>query len=231
MLKKFLFLVFMGTSVSAFATDTAVREYQENEVQFCSYNKEWRCNLYDKPITGVLKIKNSKGGIYSTTEYKFGKEDGAIKYYYEDGTLQMEAYAKDGKPEGSSKYYYENGKIYQEENYINGKRNGIFKTYNEDGGLASEVLFKDDVMEFTKRYNENGRLITEMLFKGGAPENLKEYYEDGKLDKEVKFKDWQAVSGVLYDPQGEKMEMTKDYLKSYTEFASFLLFMTGRNKI
>ena len=120
---------------------------------------------------------------------------GIVKSYYDNGNLGGEVNYKDGKLEGLEKRYYENGNLEVERNYKDGKKEGLYKEYYENGNLEAEVNLKDGKLEGLSKI----------------------YYENGNLEKEVNFKDGKAVSGYMYDIDGEKKEMTNAHLHNMTK--------------
>ena len=121
----------------------------------------------------------------------------------------------EGEPiTGIVKSYYYNGNLREEVNFKNGKQEGLSKAYYKNGNLKAEGNFKDGKLEgLSKFYYDNGNLKEEVNFKDGKLEGLgKEYYNNGNLESEVNYKDGKAVSGYMYDIDGEKKEMTNAHL-------------------
>ena len=137
----------------------------------------------------------SQNAIFMFCDLEGEPITGVVKSYYENGNLEAEGNFKDGKLEGLGKEYYENGNLKGEKNYKDGKLEGLSKAYYDNGNLKAEVNFKDD-----------------------KPEGLfKVYYENGNLGVEINFKDGKAVSGYMYDIDGEKKEMTNAHLHNMTK--------------
>lgn len=100
------------------------------------------------------------------------------------------------------------------------------KEYNgnevKDCSQNAIVMFCDlegePITGVVKGYYENGNLRAEGNFKDGKLEGLgKSYYDNGNLKAEVNFKDGKAVSGYMYDIDGEKKEMTNAHLHNMTK--------------
>ena len=100
------------------------------------------------------------------------------------------------------------------------------KEYNgnevKDCSQNAIVMFCDlegePITGVVKGYYENGNLKEEVNFKGDKQEGLgKSYYDNGNLKAEVNFKDGKAVSGYMYDIDGEKKEMTNAHLHNMTK--------------
>ena len=191
-MKKLIITLFV--LITSFTANA--KEYNGNEVKDCSQNAIFMfCDLEGEPITGVVKSYYENGNLEAEGNFKDGKQEGLGKSYYDNGNLEAEGNFKDGKLEGLGKEYYENGNLKGEKNFKDGKLEGLSKAYYDNGNLKAEVNFKDD-----------------------KPEGLfKVYYENGNLGVEINFKDGKAVSGYMYDIDGEKKEMTNAHLHNMTK--------------
>ena len=89
------------------------------------------------------------------------EKDGLHQRYYEDGTLESEAYCINKKVNGSYKIYHKNGKLKIEAYYKDEKRDGPYKEYYENGHLKYLMSFKDGMMGIWRFYDETGTLIGE----------------------------------------------------------------------
>ncbi len=98
--------------------------------------------------------------------------------------------------------------------YKDGVLEGLAKTYYENGNLKAELPYKDGVLEgLAKTYYENGNLAGEESYKNGKCEELaKTYYENGSLQAEANCSQGKAVSGYLYDWEGNRTKMTNAHL-------------------
>jgi antitoxin component YwqK of YwqJK toxin-antitoxin module len=96
--------------------------------------------------------------------YKKGKLDGEVTYYYKNGKIEIEKNYINGKLEGKWISYSENGYKKLEENY---KKNKLIKSYREDKGIydcynyAEEEKFREementfDIQEFNYYANQH----------------------------------------------------------------------------
>ena len=130
MKKSIILFLILSISLSANAA-----EYTSKNTRPCPQNKALVCSLKNKPITGVLN------GYY---------------YGLDDGTLRFEVNYKAGKKEGLVKFYFGNRNLAAEANYKNGKLDGLRKTYYQNGRLKSKIVFKEGKAISGFIYNEYG---------------------------------------------------------------------------
>ncbi len=76
-----------------------------------------------------------------------GKLHGENKWFYEDGTLQLQANYNMGVLDGVFIRYHENGKKELEEHFENGLREGSSNTYYPNGNIKTEAIFKQDTLQ------------------------------------------------------------------------------------
>ena len=95
---------------------------------------------------------------------------------------------------------------------ITGEVRGIVNL--NDNSMTVELPYKDGVLEgLAKTYYENGNLKAELPYKDGVLEGLaKTYYENGSLQAEANCSQGKAVSGYLYDWEGNRTKMTNAHL-------------------
>ena len=150
--------------------------------------------LYDKktnmPITGIYQEYSQDGNLVREIPYKNGKREGLAKTYYGNGNLWIEGPYKNGKAEGLVKWYYKNGKVWREDPYKNGKFEGVVKEYYENGNLENETPYKNGKREGVDKW----------------------YYKNGNLEREINYSQGKAVSGYLYDWEGNRTKMTNAHL-------------------
>ncbi len=154
MKKSIILFLILSISLSANAA-----EYTNENTQPCPQNKELVCSLKNKPITGVLNgyyYGLDDGTLRFEVNYKAGKKEGLVKFYFGNRNLAAEANYKNGKLDGLRKMYYGNGNLQTEENYKNGKLDGLRKTYYQNGRLKSKIVFKEGKVISGFIYNEYG---------------------------------------------------------------------------
>ncbi|MEA2000176.1 MAG: toxin-antitoxin system YwqK family antitoxin [Euryarchaeota archaeon] len=129
-----------------------------------------------------------------------GKVHGVSKWWYEDGTLEIEGNYKDGKFHGVSKWWYEDGTLKEECNYKDGKRHGVSKWWYRDGTLKEECNYKDGKFHgVCKRWYEDGTLEEDNYKDGKRHGVCKEWSANGKLLWECNYEEGNCVSCVHGD--------------------------------
>ena len=151
MKKSIILFLILSISLSANA-----EEYTKKNTRPCPQDKELVCSLKNKPITGVLNgyYYGSDGALRFEANYKAGKREGLVKFYYQNGNLESEENYENGKLVGLRKTYYSNGILDSEANYKAGKKEGLVKTYYQNGALSEEFIFKEGKAISGSIYNE-----------------------------------------------------------------------------
>ncbi len=86
-------------------------------------------------------------------------QNGIIKTYYPNGTVESRVSFIEGVLEGSSFWYFENGNKKTEKVYLDGKLDGIIKEYYASGLLKKETHFANGILDgIEKFYYDNGSL-------------------------------------------------------------------------
>lgn len=86
-------------------------------------------------------------------------QNGIVKTYYPDGSVQSEISYVNDVLDGNAVWYYPNGQLKLEKNYDKGILNGWVKEYYESGLLKEEYFVKNGFKDGThKIYNDNGAL-------------------------------------------------------------------------
>lgn len=144
--------------------------------------------------TKTEKTYYPDGNIQSSIQYRFGKENGIAKYYFDiPNTLEIEMEMRHGKRNGEFHRYFKNGLLdtycqyvndsiegveinylangnkMQEFTYTRGKKNGPHKAYHLSGEIKIEGNFKNDLFDGDwTYYDERGVLVGEGSFKEGT---------------------------------------------------------------
>lgn len=109
-----------------------------------------------------------------------------------DGKRKETRYER-GMPSGMEKTFYPSGKVFSSIPYKRGKKSGIAKTYYENGQLWFDSVYVDGMKVGTERV----------------------FYEDGNLKGKVEYKSDKAISGVIFDKDGNKIRnMTRADFKN-----------------
>lgn len=109
-------------------------------------------------------------------------QNGIVKSYYADGTVQSEASYVNDVLDGSYITYYSNGKVKAEKNYSQGILDGYVREYYENGVMKEEYLVK-------------------LGIKDGS---YKTYFENGQLKELINYSDGILTSRQSFDSQNEK---------------------------
>lgn len=155
-----------------------------------------------------LQTIYEEGHLITQYEFKEGKREGKVYFYYPEESLQSEYSAKDGVKHGEEWVYYENQNDKQNIthpkicfNWYEGKLQGRVKTWYSSGVLESEK----------EMYNNKKNGPSSAWYKNGSV-MLIEDYENDQLVKGLYMKKGEkaAVSSIengegvatLYDPEG-----------------------------
>ena len=157
------------------------------------------------------------------------------KEYYADGKVQATYSCNDlGVLDGAVRYYYPNGTIFMEETYRNNMQVGAWKlygpngrlrfagtsaepgvdgmvtvyVYNNDGGLQRQEGWKNSRLNgIYREYYKSGALQCEGSYQDGRREGIfRGYYESGKIKTEKNIKNGRVVSEACYGEQGNKTQ-------------------------
>ncbi|MFA5806153.1 MAG: TonB family protein [Melioribacteraceae bacterium] len=86
-------------------------------------------------------------------------QNGIVKSYYPDGSIQSEISYVNDILDGNAVWYYPNGQLKSEKNFSKGILDGWVKEYYESGLLKEEYFVKISMKDGAlKIYNENGTL-------------------------------------------------------------------------
>lgn len=152
-----------------------------------------------------LKRYNDKGIlIYEASFNDNGDENGKVKYFYDDGTLQFEYNAENGRPKGEAKRFYPNGDLKEK------------ITYDEYGALLSSEKIERVNPEKNEAKKPSGRKAPVIEDKSTLKLNgyNKVYNSNKELWQDGKFKDGKLWDGqvYIYDEDGLllKIEVFKE---------------------
>lgn len=112
-----------------------------------------------------------------------GEQDGALKYYREDGSLKGEYHYQKGKLQGIQKEYFANGQLAQLETREQGKKLGLKQRYFDNGQLRSQLIYSVGGLDgLTQEFYINGTLQRESEYRQGQRHGMNRYYsKQGKL--------------------------------------------------
>lgn len=99
-------------------------------------------------------------------------QNGLVRSYYSNGSLESAVYFVNDVLDGTSRYFYEDGVLKEEKTYSLGILNGWVRTYYENGAPKEEYSVKEGKKDgIAKEYYNNGGL------------KLFSIFVEGKLDK------------------------------------------------
>ena len=131
-------------------------------------NQLYYLSNQDVPFTGKTVAKWPNGQKQKEANYKDGKIDGLLTYWFKNGQKQGELNYKDGKYHGLWTSWYENGQKETEGNWKDGKLMSmeVWKTNGEkcpvtnvkdgNGGL---VLYNEDGTEKVRMTYKDGKVV------------------------------------------------------------------------
>lgn len=158
-------------------------------------------------VERVLKIRNSS------------IIDGKYKYFYDNGSIEIDMEILDGKLNGDYKEYYENGKIKEHGTFLKGDRNGVYTTYYENGQKESELNYNRGEADGVRiQYNEKGEVTSKTTFKSGKRNGPDIDLNDGKEYYIIDYKNGIPVGYTYIDPDGKEIKQaskTLSLLKVY----------------
>lgn len=106
--------------------------------------ERYKINRKTAQKEGFNYLYHSNKKIAVEEYYENGVQQGAVKTYYSDGTLESIAYVKDGDYMGRFEYYYPDGKLKQTGFYANNQINGDLTSYYPNGQIKEVVRIKDN---------------------------------------------------------------------------------------
>ncbi|MBO5997628.1 MAG: hypothetical protein J6P93_03795 [Alphaproteobacteria bacterium] len=115
---------------------------------------------------------------------------------------------------GTVKEYDEKENLKSEISYFNGRMNGSAETYYANGNMktSAHYVYGKKVGK-NKKYYENGQLKADLTYKNGEKNGTSQVYDEaGNLTAEILFKNGKAISGEMYDDEGNKTKMTSAHL-------------------
>ena len=164
------------------------------------------------------------GNLMSEIEYKWGKENGISRYYYQEfpNCKELEISMKNGKKEGDCIHYYYTGQVESITQYKNDSIDGIQSTYDWDGTKLSETHYRNGKKhgDYTT-WHLNQQMMTEGAFSEGFFDGVWKYYDErGFCIGEGEFQKGTGVH-TAYDGNGNLMRIThyKDNLKDGAEIS------------
>lgn len=138
-------------------------------------------------------------------------QNGLVKSYYPNDTLQSVINYADSVRSGPAKFYYPNGKIKSEMNYANGVVNGVVKEYYDNGNLKSIYSIEDGRRNGAESlFDTSGAYIKDITYDQGrlVPEEAPE------ADTTVK------IAAVQKDSSGSSQTITEEKINKLKKEAA-----------
>lgn len=188
-------------------------EYKEIEYQYITGKDEQGNEIEIR--NGLTREFYPSGQVKSEIDFVYGKVNGQLKTYFEDGKIAGISTWINGSRDGKSKYFYNHGIVYQEETYRNGKLEGEQKTYFDNGQLKTTIIYKNDfVWRVLVTDDSLGNKLDELTIDNGKGV-LNAYYNNGQIQSQTDF-----VNGV---PNGK----SKFFFESGKE-QGYITFVNGK---
>lgn len=194
---------------------------------FCSGGISKKITFQNGRPDGYAIFFHENGKTAEEGTWKMNKWMGEYKTYYDNGQVKNQfTFNQAGKREGVQKYYYSDGTVQIEGNWANGKENGLVKEYYEDGSLRKTVDYSNgnaDVASIKEFQPKSQIKKTEEIVStkkvsatkdestveaGAKPAMLNGYHvlfnRDRQKTKEGTFKDNRLIEGknYVYDKNG-----------------------------
>jgi TonB family protein len=145
----------------------------------------------------ILNIILLLGIIYSINIFP---QEGLVKSFYTNDTLQSEINYSNNVRQGYAKYYYPNGKLKQEMNYSDGKVEGVVKEYFENGNVKEVYSIEDGKRNGSvSLFDEDGKYLKELTYENG---NL--------IQEEAAAVDTSAKQAVVQNENSDKKYSSKE---------------------
>ena len=142
------------------------------------------------------------GKKHSEKNYKFGRYNGAVKYYYNipdtEVVKSLDTYDNQVR-EGLSEDYYESGQVSLNVNYSDDRKDGLATSYYESGKVRSLITYRYGLINGSMRvyidgtskyyYDNNEHSLSKTIpFVNGSWEGtIIEYYSNGNIDASLEY--------------------------------------------
>jgi len=171
---------------------------------------------------GAYKTYYENGQVEEQGSWKNNRNEGEFKRHYENGQVSQEfAFNPTGKRDGKQKYYYDDGTLMIEADVKEGKEEKVVE-YNPDGSLKAEKVFVDGKLDVanTKVYESKEPVknrdeedlakapVKIVKIEQGETSNLKEtfsgngqnkiYNMNKQISKDGFFKNYRLMDGLWY---------------------------------
>jgi uncharacterized protein len=147
-----------------------------------------------------------EGNIITVSEYRRG---------FVINRENINRHGRDGLKQGRWKYFFDDGSLQMEGTFRNGKKDGFFKTYDRSGNLLELKKYSDDVevidapeiatLRTVTEYYETGVISRVITLRNGVPEGVsREYDEDGTIARAMIYAAGKVIGDGIVDEGGNK---------------------------
>lgn len=148
---------------------------------------------------------DSEGILDKTVLYTYNKE--SIKYYYQNGTLQINEIYSNGLKDGIWTYYDKSGQLISKLNYLNGKLHDTSYSYINGNQLFGRKIFDEGKLISAMYLDSLGgiyRIDTMMRDEGIRIEKI--FHQNGKVFSICNFRDSTLLNCTQYDTFGNLLD-------------------------
>jgi antitoxin component YwqK of YwqJK toxin-antitoxin module len=85
------------------------------------------------------------------------KQDGMVRYWYENGNNEQICFWKNGLQDSISTFFFENGTVKSTANWRLGNRHGESLSYSENGKLLKKLKYDEGLQIEYNEFDENGK--------------------------------------------------------------------------
>ncbi len=171
--------------------------------------------------SGVKTEKWPNGNIKSEISWHGGQRNGPAKYWYEDGTLQMECAYQNNLLDGRLSRYYQNGIKKEQQDYKNDTLNGPAFVWDRSGNLTIESNYAKGTYHGNYReFYPNRQIRIEGIYVKGIIDGQWLYFnESGQVIGKGNFNLGEGVQESFYPENGRIKSRTpyKNNVKEGTE--------------
>ncbi|MDZ4204280.1 MAG: hypothetical protein U1C46_05620 [Bacteroidales bacterium] len=145
-----------------------------------------------------------------------------------------------GLRQGRWKFFYSEGTLQMEGTYREGRKDGYFKTYDQKGNLLDlkkyvEDIEIQDVPEIAKltarnEYYETGKIKNTTTYRNNLPEGIRrEYDEEGKIEIAIVYASGKMLGEGIVNEEGVKEGPWKEYYFS-SQLRAQGVYLNGKKK-
>lgn len=159
---------------------------------------------------------DNQGNIILLTEYRRG-------FIINRESINRTDY--NGLKQGKWKFFYSDGTLQMEGTYRAGKREGFFKTYDRKGNLLELKKYVEDVeiqdvpeiakLTVSNEYYETGKIKSVTTYRNNVPEGIRrEYDRNGNIEKALIYTAGKVLGEGIVNEEGLKEGFWKEYFIS-----------------